>query len=191
MNSASETHLSQISVTEAPYVVFEPRTSSLLQNSTDSLPYTWHDEYLDESPGAMRTRWIEKQTFGPVLQSEFGSFSVVTPSAPRRRGQEDPWAVLDTRGGVPKRNAPTGLLSSTASTVCVATVRPNVKIKAINKDLEAEAAAPNARRHTLQPNQLPKSPVEETPDRQRQLSRSESLRQPQRGRALKPIYDDD
>lgn len=49
-----------------------------------SMPYTWTDSYLDESPSTMKARWMQQQTFGPVLQSEGGGSSTVdsTPRVP-------------------------------------------------------------------------------------------------------------
>jgi hypothetical protein len=71
----------------------------LTNASAPSLPYTWTDSYLDESPEATKARWIQRQTFGPVLQSEGGNSSTVvsTPRCPR----QDAEAVW---GGVLARN---------------------------------------------------------------------------------------
>ncbi|KAL7698273.1 hypothetical protein NQL31_002786 [Lotmaria passim] len=74
--------------------------TSLSNASAPSLPYTWTDSYLEESPEATRARWMQRQTFGPVLQSEGGNSSTVasTPRAPPQDG-EAIW------GGVLARNA--------------------------------------------------------------------------------------
>ncbi|KAK7195333.1 hypothetical protein NESM_000459800 [Novymonas esmeraldas] len=74
--------------------------STLTTNPTEqSLPYTWTDSYLDESPSTTKARWMQQHTFGPVLQSEGGGSSTVysTPSAPCEA--EAVW------GGVLARNA--------------------------------------------------------------------------------------
>lgn len=82
--------------TAATTIVETPLTSA----SARSMPYTWTDSYLEESPEATRTRWMTRQTFGPVLQSEGGGSSTVvsTPRGVRQDG-EGIW------GGVLDRNA--------------------------------------------------------------------------------------
>ncbi|XQJ29435.1 hypothetical protein NXY56_005485 [Leishmania guyanensis] len=79
------THQTHFAMVRQPPISSGDCTSDsdyLLGNTRESsLSYTWTDSYLDESPSATRTRWIQQQTFGPVLQSEGGSSTV--SSVPR------------------------------------------------------------------------------------------------------------
>ncbi|KPI87161.1 hypothetical protein ABL78_3763 [Leptomonas seymouri] len=74
--------------------------SPLTNASAPSLPYTWHESYLEESPNATRARWLNRQTFGPVLQSEYGGDSTISCSV--RETYPDAETVW---GGLLARNA--------------------------------------------------------------------------------------
>lgn len=121
--------------------------SSLSDTPNQSLPYSWTDSYLDETPNATRARWMQSKSFGPVVQSEGGGSSSSASTPYVYRNAEDVWGKRGGtgRGEIDITSGETGgcvmsyyatgamraqpLFSSeiTASSVCVATVHQNHK----------------------------------------------------------------
>ncbi|KPA78709.1 hypothetical protein ABB37_05841 [Leptomonas pyrrhocoris] len=73
----------------------------LTNASAPSLPYTWTDSYLEESPETMRARWIDQQTFGPVLQSEGGGDSTIASTCHTpKHNAEAVWGRVQARNAL-------------------------------------------------------------------------------------------
>ncbi|CAD2213570.1 hypothetical protein ADEAN_000101300 [Angomonas deanei] len=61
-------------------------------DSPQSLPYSWTTTYDYETPNERRRRWLEQNTFGPVLQSEGGN-TISTSTPYTYKNPEDIWGA--------------------------------------------------------------------------------------------------